>query len=198
MSIKTAKFIKGVVIGNDRILEENKLQIAFVGRSNVGKSSVINSLVGRKNLVKSSSTPGKTREINFFLINEKIYLVDLPGYGFAKASFSQREKIRQLILWYLTSVKIKNRKIVLIIDAKVGLTKLDLEMIDILNKHNHKFIIVANKADKFKKSERSKKMKEISMRSGSEEIIFYSAKSGEGKGELSNKLFADCNKKTSN
>ena len=191
MSIKTAKFIKGVVIGNDRILEESKLQVAFIGRSNVGKSSVINSLVGRKNLVKSSGTPGKTREINFFLINEKIYFVDLPGYGFAKASFSQREKIRQLILWYLTSVKIKNRKLVLIIDAKVGPTKLDLEMVDILNKYDHKFIIVANKVDKLKKSERSKKIKDISTRIGNEEIIFYSAKNGEGKGELFNKLFGN-------
>lgn len=191
MSIKTAEFVKGVVIGDDRILEESKLQVAFIGRSNVGKSSVINSLVGRKNLVKSSGTPGKTREINFFLINEKIYLVDLPGYGYAKASFSQREKIRQLILWYLASVKIKNRMIVLIIDAKVGPTKLDLEMIDILNRHDHKFIIVANKADKLKKSEKSKKMKEISVGVGNKEIIFYSAKNGEGKGELSNKLFGN-------
>ena len=191
MSIKTAEFVKGVVIGDDRILEESKLQVAFIGRSNVGKSSVINSLVGRKNLVKSSGTPGKTREINFFLINEKIYLVDLPGNGFAKASFSQREKIRQLILWYLASVKIKNRMIVLIIDAKVGPTKLDLEMIDILNRHDHKFIIVANKADKLKKSEKSKKMKEISTGVGNKEIIFYSAKNGEGKGELSNKLFGN-------
>ncbi|MCK5084116.1 MAG: YihA family ribosome biogenesis GTP-binding protein [Candidatus Pacebacteria bacterium] len=190
MSVKTAEFIKGVV-GDDRILEESKLQVAFIGRSNVGKSSVINSLTGRKNLVKSSSTPGKTREINFFLINEKIYFVDLPGYGFAKASFLQREKIRQLILWYLTSVEIKNRKLVLIIDAKVGPTKLDLEMIDILNEYNHEFIIVANKADKLKRSERNKKLKEISEKAGNEETIFYSAKSGEGKGELSNELFGN-------
>ena len=189
MSVKTAEFIKGVVIGDDRILEENKLQVAFIGRSNVGKSSVINSLVGRKKLVKSSSTPGKTREINFFLINEKIYLVDLPGYGFAKASFEQREKIRRLILWYLTSAEIKNRKFILIIDAKVGPTKLDSEMIDILNKYDREFIIVANKADKLKKSERNKKLKEILEKAGSKEIIFYSTKSEEGKRELFSKVF---------
>ncbi|MCK4592341.1 YihA family ribosome biogenesis GTP-binding protein [Candidatus Parcubacteria bacterium] len=188
MSVKTAEFIKGVV-GNDRILEESKPQVAFIGRSNVGKSSVINSLAGRKNLVKSSSTPGKTREINFFLINKKIYLVDLPGYGFAKASFEQREKIRRLILWYLTSAEIKNRKFILIIDAKVGPTKLDSEMIDILNEYDREFIIVANKADKLKKSERNKKLKEILEKAGSKEIIFYSAKSGEGKGELFSKVF---------
>ncbi|MDF1498253.1 MAG: ribosome biogenesis GTP-binding protein YihA/YsxC [Patescibacteria group bacterium] len=189
MSIKSAEFVKGVVIGADRILEENKLQVAFIGRSNVGKSSVINSLVGRKKLVKSSSTPGKTKEINFFLINEKIYFVDLPGYGFAKASFEQREKIRQLILWYLISVEIANRKIVMIVDARVGLTKLDLEMIDILNENGHEFIIVANKEDKLKRSERSKKLKEIYKKAGGKKIIFYSAKSGEGKNEVLASIF---------
>ena len=190
MSVKTAEFIKGVV-GDDRILEESKPQIAFIGRSNVGKSSVINSLAGKKGLVKSSSTPGKTREINFFLINEKLYFVDLPGYGFAKASFEQREKIRQLILWYLTYVEIKNRKFVLIIDAKVGLTKLDSEMIDILNEYEREFIVVANKADKLKRSERNKKLKEILRKVGSKEVILYSAKTGEGRGELSNKVFGN-------
>ncbi|MCK4891928.1 MAG: YihA family ribosome biogenesis GTP-binding protein [Candidatus Pacebacteria bacterium] len=191
MNIKSAEFVKGVVIGEDRILEENRLQIAFIGRSNVGKSSVINLLLGRKKLVKSSSTPGKTRQINFFLVNERIYFVDLPGYGFAKASFEQREKIRRLILWYLTSVKIKNRKIILIIDAKVGLTKLDLEMIDILNKHNHNFIIIANKSDKLKRSERNKKLNEILEKVYNKEIILCSAKNGEGRGKLFNKVFED-------
>lgn len=188
MSIQTAEFIKGVV-GDDRILEESKLQVAFIGRSNVGKSSVINSLLGQKGLVKSSSRPGKTREINFFLINKKVYFVDLPGYGFAKASFQQREKIRQLIIWYITSAKIKSRKFVLIIDAKVGPTKLDLEMIDILNEYKYNFIIVANKSDKLKRSERDRKLKNILKEVGQREIIFYSAKSGEGKGQLFNDVF---------
>lgn len=188
MNIKSAEFVKGVV-GEDRILEENKLQVAFIGRSNVGKSSVINSLVGRKNLVKSSARPGKTKEINFFLINEKIYFVDLPGYGFAKASFQQREKIRQLILWYLNNAQIKNRKTVLIIDAKAGVTKLDMEMLEILNEHNYEFIIVANKIDKLKRNERSKKLKEILEKSGNENVVFYSAKSGEGRDKLLSKIF---------
>jgi len=188
MNIKSAEFVKGVV-GEDRILEENKLQVAFIGRSNVGKSSVINSLVDRKNLVKSSARPGKTKEINFFLINEKIYFVDLPGYGYAKASFAQREKIRQLILWYLANTSIKNRKTVLIIDAKAGVTKLDLEMLEILNEHNYEFIVVVNKIDKLRRGERNGKLKEVLKKSGKENVIFYSAKSGEGRDKLSGKIF---------
>jgi GTP-binding protein len=188
MNIKSAEFVKGVV-REDRILEENKLQVAFIGRSNVGKSSVINSLIGRKDLAKFSARPGKTKEINFFLINEKIYFVDLPGYGYAKASFEQREKIRQLILWYLNNTSIKNRKTVLIIDAKAGVTKLDLEMLEILNEHNYEFIVVVNKIDKLRRSERNIKMKEISARSGNKNVVFYSAKNGEGRDKLSGKIF---------
>ncbi len=188
MNIKSAEFVKGVV-GEDRILEENKLQVAFIGRSNVGKSSVINSLVGRKNLVKSSARPGKTKEINFFLINEKIYFVDLPGYGFAKASFQQREKIRQLILWYLANASIKNRKTVLIVDAKAGVTKLDLEMLEILNERKYEFIVVVNKIDKLRRGERNGKLKEVLEKSRNKNVILYSAKSGEGKDKLLGRIF---------
>ncbi len=188
MTIKSAEFVKGVV-GDDAILFDNIPHVAFIGRSNVGKSSVINTIVARKKLVKSSSTPGKTREINFFLIDEKVYFVDLPGYGFAKVSFTQREKIRQLILWYLTAIKIKNRKIVLIIDAKVGLTKLDLEMIDILNDNQINYIIVANKSDKLKRNDRQKKIKEISKNSSGRMVYLFSAKKGEGKNDLLTAIF---------
>ena len=96
--IKTAEFVKGVV-GTDPILKEKIPQIAFVGRSNVGKSSVINALTGKKGLAISSSTPGRTLQLNFFLINEKAYFVDLPGYGYARASLKQAEKMRKMIMW---------------------------------------------------------------------------------------------------
>jgi len=92
MEIKSAEFIKGI-LGTNELLEDERLQVAFIGRSNVGKSSVINSLVNRKDLVKSGSKPGKTRQINFFLINGKVYFVDLPGYGFLKASLKEKEKL---------------------------------------------------------------------------------------------------------
>ena len=93
MNITSARFIKGVV-GPDENLEDGVPQIAFIGRSNVGKSSVINTLANQKGLAKTSSFPGRTQQINLFLINKSFYLVDLPGYGFAKASKDTRNKSR--------------------------------------------------------------------------------------------------------
>jgi GTP-binding protein len=92
-NVKSAEFTRGIV-GTNEILLGEKPQVAFVGRSNVGKSTLINSLVGKKDLARSSSNPGRTQEINFFLVNENIYFVDLPGYGFAKISKKRRETQR--------------------------------------------------------------------------------------------------------
>ena len=102
MEIQSAEFVRGIK-GTDPILNSGLPQIAFVGRSNVGKSSTLNALLNRKDLVAVSKKPGKTTEINFFLVNEKIYFVDLPGYGYARAGSKKREKIKKLIVWYLTS-----------------------------------------------------------------------------------------------
>ena len=189
MEIKSAKFIKGIR-GSDDILNDLIPQVAFVGRSNVGKSSVINSLVGtKKALVKSSSLPGKTREINFFLINEDLYFVDLPGYGFAKIKSVEKEKLRKLILWYILSKEVKaKRKIILITDFKVGPSEFDLEMLSLLRENSFDFIIVANKIDKISKGARLKNLKEISRKFGTENIVLFSAKTGEGKEELFEKL----------
>ena len=99
MKISKAEFTKGV-IGDDYSLKDNLPHVAFFGRSNAGKSSVINSLVGKKNLVKTSKIPGKTREANFFKINDSFYFVDFPGYGYAKRSISERNKMIKRIFWY--------------------------------------------------------------------------------------------------
>ncbi|MEK7066054.1 MAG: ribosome biogenesis GTP-binding protein YihA/YsxC, partial [Patescibacteria group bacterium] len=135
MKIKSAKFIRGVT-GTDEILEDGVPQVAFIGRSNVGKSSTINSLVGQKDLARTSSFPGRTQELNVFLITPEkgspFYLVDLPGYGFAKGAISKQEQILKLIRWYLTDSGIEQKKVVLIIDASVGATANDLEMFRIL------------------------------------------------------------------
>lgn len=186
MNIKNAEFIKGIV-GMDSIIKEDKPQIAFVGRSNVGKSSVINSLLGRKDLVKSSSTPGKTKEINFFLIDGEVYFVDLPGYGFAKMEFRKREKLAELIVWYFKDAPVKNRKTVLVIDAKVGPTEFDFDMLNILEEHGEEIIVIANKADKLKNNEMQKQLNFIQTRIG-REIIFYSAKKKLGREKLLNKI----------
>src|SRR3989344_4036089 len=99
MKIKSAQFIKGV-LGSDSMLENGIPQIAFIGRSNVGKSSVINSLVVRNNLTKTSSFPGRTQKINLFLINNSLYFVDLPGYGYAKVPNELKDSLRAIVNWY--------------------------------------------------------------------------------------------------
>ena len=131
MKIFKAEFAKGV-IGNDYSTQDNLPQIVFFGRSNSGKSSVINSLTGKKNLVKSSKNPGKTIEANFFCINDLFYLIDFPGYGFARRSIADRNKMAKRIFWYLEFSCIKPKVIFLVIDASVGLTRLDWEMLVML------------------------------------------------------------------
>lgn len=182
MNITSAEFVKGI-LGTDPILKEKYPQIAFVGRSNVGKSSVINSLVMRKDLVKSSSMPGKTREINFFFINKKIYFVDLPGYGFARMGAKGAEKIRKLILWYLGSGEAKVRIVVLIVDACVKPMPYDKEMADILRAENIPFVILANKIDRLNQTERSHNLKQIEAHLGSLAVP-YSARTHKGREEL--------------
>ncbi len=178
-NIKSAKFIKGIV-GPNPILNNDKNQISFIGRSNVGKSSIINSLTNQKNLAKTSSFPGRTREINLFLINDFFYLIDLPGYGYAKISKEMRLRVENLINWYLFLSKIDQKMIFLIIDAKVGPTKDDLEIFQALQEHNKKIIIVANKIDKLKNSEKEKQTKEIKEKFNGYKIIFCSTKNNKG------------------
>ena len=190
MEIKSAEFVKGIK-GSDFLLNDGLFQVAFIGRSNVGKSSLINSLTGKKRLVKSSSLPGKTREINFFLINKKNYFVDLPGYGFAKIKETQKEKLRKMILWYLLSDELKfiTKKIILIIDFKTGPSKFDLEMLYLLQKNNLDYLVVANKIDKISKGKRLTQKKKIQKEIGLEKIFLYSAKTGEGRNALLDEIF---------
>lgn len=182
MNILSATFVKGI-IGTDVILKEKHPHIAFVGRSNVGKSSVINSLLMRKDLVKSSSMPGKTREINFFLINKAFYCVDLPGYGFARMGAKGAEKIRKLILWYLGSGEALVNLVVLIVDATVKPMAYDKEMADILRAENIPFVVVANKIDRMNQSERSQNIKAIEAALGGF-VMPYSARTHKGREEL--------------
>jgi len=187
MNITRAEFIKGV-IGTDDIFTDGMPQIAFIGRSNVGKSSVINSLLGRKNLAKSSSTPGKTQQINFFIINNKSYFVDLPGYGFAKLSRERREKLRKMILWYFAQSGARPTKVVLIVDAKVGPSDFDIEMEEFLKGLDLDVIVVANKSDKLNKSERIKNKNNICRVLNENNVVLYSTKNGRGKEELLTQL----------
>jgi len=173
--INSAEFKKGIV-GTDVILGDGVPEVAFVGRSNVGKSSTINSLVNRKDLVKTSNKPGKTTEINFFAINNgKAYFVDLPGYGYAEASPKKKESIEKLILWYLMYSDAPIYKVVLILDVKAGLTAFDAEMIRVLREKDHPYLIVANKADKLNQKETSTKLRAIKEAAHEATVITYSA-----------------------
>ena len=182
-----AEFTKGV-IGDDYGMEDNLPHIAFLGRSNVGKSSVINSLIGKKDFVKISKLPGKTREANFFCINKSFYLVDFPGYGYAKRSISERNKMIKRILWYLESAKARPRAVFLIVDANVGLTDLDRDMIKIIEENKHQIVIIANKIDKLNKNEAEKQISQIQEETQGMPVLRYSAKTDEGKIELIEKI----------
>ncbi len=184
MEVTSAQFIKSVV-GSHNLLVDDIPQISFVGRSNVGKSSVINKLVNQKKLVRSSSKPGKTQHINFFLINEDTYFVDLPGYGYAKLGQKYREKLRRLILWYFISEEAQITKVVVIVDVKAGLRDFDREMISVLREYKHPFIVVANKIDKLNQKNLHKSISDIKQELGKDIDIFpFSAKTGKGKEKL--------------
>lgn len=187
MNITSAQFVKGI-IGTDAILKENKPTIAFVGRSNVGKSSVINSLLGTRDLVRTSAHPGRTQQINYFLINESMYFADLPGYGYAKLSLKQREKLRKLLLWYLTADEVKFDKLVLVIDIKAGLKDIDYELLATMQERKIPVVIVANKADKLNQSETAKALRRIREEAEGCEVIAYSALKKTGRDTLSKHL----------
>lgn len=135
-------------------------EIAFVGRSNVGKSSLLNALVNRRNLARTSSTPGKTRQINFFRVNNACHLVDLPGYGYAKVSKSEREAWRRTIESYLVRRE-QLRLVVSLIDVRHDPTALDCELVNWLESIERPFIIVLTKADKVKAADVANRQRQI-------------------------------------
>ncbi len=187
MKITSAKFVKSLVRA-DQILEDGLPQIALIGRSNVGKSSVINSLTNQKDLARTSPFPGRTREINLFLINNSLYFVDLPGYGYAKASREGQRRLQELIYWYLFDSPYEQKKVALIIDAKVGPTDNDLEMLKALEEKGKNIVIVTNKVDKIKKSDYTKQLQKLEDLIGNHKIIPYSAEKKIGVRELVNEL----------
>jgi GTP-binding protein len=159
MRIDKAQFLKGVVHGGE--FSNDLPQVAFYGRSNAGKSSSMNAILSRKALAKSSGTPGKTRELNLFNINDTYLFVDLPGYGFAKVSKVARQALRKLIMWYIHDVPAPNRINVFVLDAKVGLTDLDKDVLTDLVERNEEIIILLNKIDKLNQSARVKLIREM-------------------------------------
>lgn len=163
-------------------------EIAFAGRSNVGKSSLINSLLNRKNLARTSSSPGKTQTINFYNVNGIFHLVDLPGYGYAKSSLQERAKWGKMIEKYLGGRE-NLSAIVLLVDIRHAPTKDDKLMYDYIIKTGHRPVIIATKLDKIKRSQKDKNLKVIRETLGmsKEEILIpYSAETKAGREELLN------------
>ncbi len=187
MEIKSAKFITSATSINKNI-EENK-SIAFVGRSNVGKSSLINMLVGNSKLCKTSSTPGRTRLINYFLINDEVYFVDLPGYGYAKASKVEVDSWQAMIEPFL--VENENLKCVcMLVDSRIEPTNQDKQMMKFLNYYRIPFIIIATKCDKFGKSQIKPQMLKIanSLGVGKDNVLPSSSDTKYGRLEILAKL----------
>jgi GTP-binding protein len=187
MEITKSEFVKGV-IGDDYGMKDKLPHVAFLGRSNAGKSSVINSLVGKKDFAKANKRPGKTRVANFFRINNSFYLVDFPGYGYARRSIEERNKMIKRIFWYIESSEARPRAVFLIIDANVGLTALDRDMVIVLKTNGHQVIIIANKIDKLSKSAAEKQLSLIKKESQDVPVLKYSAKTNEGREELIEKI----------
>lgn len=179
MKILSAEFIKGIVHHKDAP-EDGLPQIAFAGRSNVGKSSLLNALMKRKNLVRVSATPGKTREINFYKVNNAFHLVDLPGLGYAKISKTERANISKTLNGYISNSETLGG-LVYLIDLKVCGTEIDLEMIDHLKKNDIPFLPICTKMDKLNTKDRNKNIAKVTEKFGFlEPPLMISSKTGKG------------------
>ena len=168
-------------------------QIALCGRSNVGKSSLINKLLGRKSLARVSSEPGKTITINYYEVDKTLYLVDLPGYGYAKRSFSERNKWKALIDKYFSLDS--NILYLQLVDLKAGVTKNDEEMISFLVESELPFAIVCTKTDKLNKTNRNLNLEAIRNNPAipeDVEIIPFSSQTGEGRDDVWNIIREYC------
>lgn len=178
-----ADFLKGVVAMSG-MPPADRLEVCFAGRSNVGKSSLINALTGRKALARASNTPGRTQEINFFTLTESHYLVDLPGYGFAKAPVATVEKWQRLLKSYLSGRATLRRAFVLI-DARHGIKTVDSDILNLLDRSAVTFQAVLTKADKVKAKDRESVLAQVRAELSKHpaafpEILLTSSETGQG------------------
>ena len=159
MSHHQAEFLLGAT-APEQFPDTPFIEIAFAGRSNVGKSSLLNKLLRRKNLAKTSATPGKTRQINFFRVDDKFQLIDLPGYGYAKVSKTEREAWQRLIELYLLG-RDQLKLVVSLIDIRHEPTTLDLNLLEWLESIERPYVVVLTKGDKVKKSMVERREREL-------------------------------------
>ncbi len=184
MKVKKVELYKAVYSPED-LPQTPFNEVAFVGRSNVGKSSLLNTIVNNFKLARVSSEPGKTRSINFYLVNQRFFLVDLPGYGFARVPLREQKRWKELIESYLKS-RDRLKGIFLLIDSRVGPTEKDKQMKDWLDFYSIPYVVIATKVDKLKSSER-KKLEEKVRRAFKDEsvrIVPFSSKTREGREQV--------------
>jgi len=177
------EFLKGVVAMSG-LPAADRLEVCFAGRSNVGKSSLINAITGRKAIARASNTPGRTQEINFFTLGESHYLVDLPGYGYANAPLAKVEAWQRLLKQYLSGRPNLRRAFVLI-DARHGIKDVDEEIMSLLDSSAVTFQCVLTKVDKLKAGERDKVLDQVRGKLAKHpaafpELIVTSSEKGEG------------------
>lgn len=189
MVVKNARFLKSESGVTKNYTGFGLPEIAVVGRSNVGKSSFINCLANQNRLAKTSSTPGRTRLVNYFMFNESFVLVDLPGYGYAKASKSEQSTWESMITGYFAETE-QLAGILLLVDIRHTPTQNDINMLNYLYTYNIPVIIVATKLDKIKKSEMARKIMDISstLKVGKENIIVTSSETRYGKEKVLDKM----------
>ncbi|PIE15216.1 MAG: YihA family ribosome biogenesis GTP-binding protein [Rhodobacterales bacterium] len=176
-------FLKGVV-AMDGLPQADRLEVCFAGRSNVGKSTLINALTGRKGLARASNTPGRTQEINYFTTLNGPYLVDLPGYGYANAPVAVVDKWQRLLKSYLSGRQTLRRAFVLI-DARHGVKKVDEDILTLLDRAAVTFQVVLTKTDKIKDKERAKVLEQVRKALAKHpaaypELVLTSSEKGEG------------------
>lgn len=185
MIIKSSEFIISAV-GKKQYPEEGLPEIALAGRSNVGKSSLINKVINRKNLARTSSKPGKTQTLNFYLINQEFYFVDFPGYGFAKVSNEVKEQWSRFIEEYLSQREVL-KGVIHVIDVRHPPTNDDCLMFEWLDHYQIPTLIVATKADKISRGNWQKHLKEIKKKmkiSSNQPVVLFSAETGQGLEEI--------------
>jgi GTP-binding protein len=184
MIIRSAKFVCSAVTP-EQYPPDDLPEVAFAGRSNVGKSSLINKILNRKKLVRTSKTPGRTQLLNFFEINELWRFVDLPGYGYAKVPVEVQKRWRPMVENYLAT-RVNLRGMVWLLDIRREVSKEDLTLWDWLQAQQVSVIIVITKADKLSKNKRNKQAASIAKSLGikARELVQFSAISGEGRDEI--------------